>query len=333
MEADASQPDATSDQVRPYSRTRTAVGTGIAVAIMVVLVARLIAGWDEIEPHLSDVRVGPLLGAFALFVLGETLIAIAWLSNLRSLGAMPRRTAGIATVFVSNLGRLVPLPGAPQLARVGLASHAGATTDVAAASVLMEGLLGILAAVTVGAAALLDDAVVATVPGGRWWLVVWVVVAFVVVLGLANRLFDGVLGRFGKGPLPRMSPASAVAAFALYLAAWSSFGLALSAILAAFDLPSPGLLAAAGMFALSWFVGFVVVIVPGGLGVREGALAAMLAPSIGAEAAILVTLVARLIWWLGLGVLAAGGVGVLGTSILRPRRESPEPGTIEQEAG
>jgi len=63
MEADASQQDATSDQVRPYSTTRTAVGTGIAVAIMVVLVARLIAGWDEIEPHLSDVRVGPLLVA------------------------------------------------------------------------------------------------------------------------------------------------------------------------------------------------------------------------------------------------------------------------------
>ena len=115
-------------------------------------------------------------------MLGEALTAIAWLSNLRSLGATPRRTAGIATVFLSNLGRLVPIPRAAQLARVGLADHAGATTDVAAASVLMEGLLGILAAVTVGAVALLDDGVVATVPGGRWRLVVWVIVAFVVVL-------------------------------------------------------------------------------------------------------------------------------------------------------
>lgn len=321
------------DQRRPRSKAATVIGTGLALAIMSVLILRLAAGWEEIEPQLSEIRIGPLLVAIALFALGETVIAFAWLANLRSLGAKPKRMPGIATVFVSNLGRLVPLPGAPQLARVGMADAAGAQIDVAAAAVLMETLLGTLAAITIGSAALLDNAIASAVPGGRWWLLAWVALALFVVLGLANRLFDVVLARFGKGPLPNLKAKSAIVAFVLYLLAWSSFGLALSAILSALNLETPGLLTAAGMFALSWFVGFVVLIVPGGLGIREGVLAAMLAPSIGTEAAILVTLLARLIWWVTVGLLAAGGVGVLGTSILRARDESSPQGRIDSEAG
>ncbi len=309
------------DQTRPRTRTRNLVGAGLALVIMLVLVLRLAGGWHQIEPQLSNFRIGPIIAAVGLFVFGEAVIAVTWLLNLESLGTVPRRMRGIATVFVSNLGRLVPIPGAPLLARVGLADHAGAPRDAASATVLMEGLLGTLAAFSLGMAALLDNTTASVVPGGRWWFLVWMAFALLVVLGLANRMFDGVLKRLGKGPLPRMTAPRALGAFVLYLIAWLAFGLALSAILTALALDSPGWLTTAGMFALSWFVGFVVVIVPGGLGIREGSLAAMLAPAVGTEAAILVTLVSRLLWWLTLVLLAATGASVLGRSILRPRRE------------
>ena len=309
------------DRAQPRTRTWNLVGAGLALVIMLVLILRLAVGWHEIEPQLSNFRIGPIIAAVGLFAFGEAVIAVTWLLNLESLGTVPRRMRGIATVFVSNLGRLVPIPGAPLLARVGLADHAGAPRDAASATVLMEGLLGTLAAFSLGMAALLDNTTASAVPGGRWWFVVWMAFALLVVLGLANRVFDGVLKRLGKGPLPQMTALSALRAFVLYLIAWLAFGLALSAILTALSLDSPGWLTTAGMFSLSWFVGFVVVIVPGGLGIREGVLAAMLAPAIGTEAAILVTLVSRLLWWLTLALLAAGGVSVLGRSILRPRRE------------
>lgn len=313
------------DHAQPRTRTRNLIGAGLALVIMVVLILRMAGGWREIEPQLSDIRIGPLIAAVGLFAFGEAVIAVTWLSNLTSLGTVPRRLRGIATVFVSNLGRLTPIPGAPLLARVGLADHAGAPRDAASAAVLMEGLLGTLAAFSLGMAALLDNATAEVVPGGRWWFLVWMAFALLVVLGLANRVFDDVLRRLGKGPLPQVTALSALRAFALYLMAWLAFGLALTAILAALSLDSPGWLTTAGMFSLSWFVGFIVVVVPGGLGIREGVLAAMLAPTVGTEAAILVTLVSRLLWWLTLALLAAGGVSVLGTSILRRRPEQPPP--------
>lgn len=309
------------DQAQPRTKTRNLVGAGLALVIMLVLVLRLAGGWQQIEPQLANFRIGPIIAAVGLFVFGEAVIAVTWLLNLRSLGTVPRRMRGIATVFVSNLGRLVPIPGAPLLARVGLADHAGAPRDAASATVLMEGLLGTLAAFTLGMAALFDNSVASVVPGGRWWFLVWMAFALLVVLGLANRVFDGVLKRLGKGPLPQMTALNALGAFVLYLIAWLAFGLALSAILSGLSLDSPGWLTTAGMFSLSWFVGFVVVIVPGGLGIREGVLAAMLAPTVGTEAAILVTLVSRLLWWLTVALLAAAGASVLGRSILRPRRE------------
>jgi hypothetical protein len=58
-------------------------------------------------------------------------------------------------------------------------------------------------------------------------------------------------------------------------------------------------LEAAGIFALAWCVGFVIVIAPAGLGVREAALAALLLPYLPLGQALGAALAARLWWTLG----------------------------------
>ena len=48
--------------------------------------------------------------------------------------------------------------------------------------------------------------------------------------------------------------------------------------------------------ALATVAGFLVAVLPGGLGVREGVLMSVLAPAIGSEQAVIASLVLRLVW-------------------------------------
>ena len=59
----------------------------------------------------------------------------------------------------------------------------------------------------------------------------------------------------------------------------------------------------ASAFALSWILGFLTFITPGGLGVREGSLTLLLQPDIPLYAAAALALLSR-IWWVGGEILA-----------------------------
>jgi uncharacterized membrane protein YbhN (UPF0104 family) len=66
---------------------------------------------------------------------------------------------------------------------------------------------------------------------------------------------------------------------------------------------------AAAIFAAAWCVGFVVILVPAGFGVRESALTFMLAGTLPLSDAINIALLARVWWviaegfWIFLGLL------------------------------
>ena len=48
--------------------------------------------------------------------------------------------------------------------------------------------------------------------------------------------------------------------------------------------------------ALATVTGFLVAVLPGGLGVREGVLMSVLTPAIGSEQAVIASLLLRLVW-------------------------------------
>ncbi len=64
-------------------------------------------------------------------------------------------------------------------------------------------------------------------------------------------------------------------------------------------------LQAASLFALSWSIGFVVVIAPAGFGVRESALVLLLAPFLPPAVAASLALLSRL-WWMAVEALLIG---------------------------
>lgn len=71
-------------------------------------------------------------------------------------------------------------------------------------------------------------------------------------------------------------------------------------------------------FVVAWIVGYVVVAAPGGIGVREGVLAALFAPH--GTVLIAVSLIQRI-----LGAVSDLGLAVVGAIVLRRARELHEP--------
>lgn len=79
------------------------------------------------------------------------------------------------------------------------------------------------------------------------------------------------------------------------LVAWIGTGLGFLVLLNGLSgEPSPGLMWAIATYSVGYLVGFVVPFLPGGLGAREGALVAVLAPRYGVGAATGISLITRL---------------------------------------
>lgn len=105
----------------------------------------------------------------------------------------------------------------------------------------------------------------------------------------------------GENPITTFSIAWAPASLLTSLMFWLMVGVGFHylAISVAPQLRQLTWLQAASIFALAWCAGFVVVVAPAGLGVREAALSSLLAAYIPLSEALSVALLARLWWTLG----------------------------------
>ncbi len=84
---------------------------------------------------------------------------------------------------------------------------------------------------------------------------------------------------------------------------WILLGLSQLAVMRSFDPAGTDAPVVVGLVpvviasvALATVAGFVVAVLPGGLGVREGVLMSALAPAIGSDQAVIASLLLRLVW-------------------------------------
>ena len=118
-------------------------------------------------------------------------------------------------------------------------------------------------------------------------------------------LLNPVLGKMGMQKISKSLGRKRVAFLLAYLTAiWSVFGFGFFIFLNAFydiSLWDAGVMT--GIFTFSFVAGFVVLITPGGLGVREGVMSLLLSAYMPLPLAIAVSLFSRL-WFMAAEVLA-----------------------------
>ena len=280
------------------ARTLNALRIGLLVVIVAACVIALWANWQEVSGQLRKLSVPVVLGAFVLVALAPVLTLMGWRVLLEDLGTHLALPPASSVFLVGQLGKY--LPGS--VWTVVAQAEMGAKLAVPRRRMAVVGILSIGLAVLTGC--LLGIPAVQPLLASRgdafsWW---WVAIA--VALGcvlLWPRLLNAVIARglrlLRREPLEHDLSGRAVAlASAWFVAAWVSTGMG-TFVLArsvAPDAPlGPLLVTCVGGFALASAAGMFSILVPAGVGVRDGVLALLLVTLMPLPAAAAVVVVAR----------------------------------------
>ena len=286
MSAGTANPTSSSRRAKVGS---SVMGLVLATAAVVFVTRSLVRDRAQIGDALADASLWWVAAGVALAVAGMTAIAVPWRHAIRLLGAdMPNREI-VSRYFVGEIGKYVPGGVWPILGRGELARRWGVGRAPAYGSVLLSLLALYLAAMLVVVAGL-----PALVSGGDGSGPVGVLLLLPVglaalhprAISVATGLVERVSGRSIAIEVP--SWRSSVGLVARYVPSWLAIGGATWAVARALD-PSAGVLEVGTAAVLSWLVGFVLVPVPGGVGVREAAFVAAagsLDPGIAAAVAV-----------------------------------------------
>jgi hypothetical protein len=285
------------------------IAKAIVVAVVLVSIGCALASYRRpLEGRLEQIHVRWIAIAIGLSVLYRVLNAYGWVLVLRALGRPMRPVAGTRLWLVTETLRWLPGGVWGMFSRAARAKAAGVPAMVASLSVPLELLLsiaawGITACVGLGLSGT-TRAWLSRLPA--FWLalcgmalVLTVAAAFALAqwrpsAAIAKKMHGLVGGlRLLKESRPKGAWLAVTVAF--YTALCFLNGTAFLAVLRATCDSPPSLLATAGINAAGWLVGFFAFFAPTGLGVREGALSAMLAPLMPVDAAIVGALLWRLI--------------------------------------
>jgi hypothetical protein len=277
------------DRRRRASQVSAVVGGVVALLAVVFVVRTLRRDWDDISAALDEAQRGWLVAAALPAAAGMVAIAVPWRRALRVVGAEVPLPQVVARYFVGEIGKYVPGGVWPLLGRGELATRAGVRRSAAYSSVALSLATLYLAAATVvvvGLPSLLGDgegigaaAVVVLLPIG-------LVVLHPRVLGRLLALVERLTNRTVDVAIP--SWGETIRLVLCYVPAWLFIGTATWVVARGLDPSAPlGPIVVAAV--LSWLVGFVLVPVPGGVGVREAAFVAAagsLDPGIAAATAV-----------------------------------------------
>ncbi|MBU6366261.1 MAG: flippase-like domain-containing protein, partial [Gemmatimonadetes bacterium] len=221
------------------------------------------------------------IGASTLFVLGtHAMLVQAWRLLLEGWGGRLSYGAAVQVWTIANLGRWIPGKVWSVGALGVLAERAGVNAIAAYGAALLGTALNLGAGCAV---AMLLGAQALRAINPIWGRMVWIgLVAFLVAVAVLPRLLPVLLGRFARRRGVPMGARQLRAArlwsvVAVHFLSWVGYGVA-------FWLFTRGVapaisgnpIAFIAVYAASYLAGYLVLIAPGGVGVREGTLAALL---------------------------------------------------------
>jgi len=293
-----------------YKPLWTGLQVFFAGSVLFFLLRAIITRWSQVTAVPWRFRLVPLAGSVILQVLAAVLWATVWRHMVVRSGCPIPWADGIRIYLVSNLAKYVPGSIWGYVGRVYLGRDQGLTAVGVGTSVVWE------VGITVVSSLLLTAL---TIPAHPWRIpstVLYLVVAAALVcfVSLLPPVFNR-WARLLKRWRPSHFPLFDWQDFWLYLV--SAFGTHILVGMAFFlfarsfvDIGWRFWWSFVGLWSFSATAGLVVVLVPYGLGVKEGLLTLFLQPFVATETATLISLASRL-WTIACEVLAVLVVVVL----------------------
>lgn len=279
--------------------------------LAVSVVYFVIAAWKyvgDLPPIAwSGSTVAALCWVTAIYALQFATAGLAWHLWLEAIGEPSRPTKAIALFTLSQFAKYVPGSIAQHIARVALGKRHGLSMQGMVVTLGLETAWMLVAAVAIAGLCFASSrpalvngnlvfsplriAVVAAiallVPSAAIW-----------VMGARRPAF---LDRwFGPNRIAHPRLRTLALCFLLYCLNFAICGWILNFIgRQIFGAHEDQWMVSTGVFAIAWLVGFVTLVSPGGIGVREAVLLAGLTPSYGAGTALGIAIVYRIVTSLG----------------------------------
>jgi uncharacterized membrane protein YbhN (UPF0104 family) len=292
----------------PTSRRRLKAGAQIGAGLLLfgIVLLAVSRDWRHVHATLSRISAWELVLSELLVLAGLGASVLVWQRSLRELGSSVRVADASKIYLIGQLGKYLPGSVWAFFAQMELARKAGAPRSRSFAASVVAVCINLVTGLAVG------TLVIPSVAHGEAWRYAALVALFVVVIaGLSppvlTRLVDLLMHLVKRPPLERaVSWNGMLVGSGWSLGSWIAYGLSLWILAVAVGAPAGKSLPLcfAGV-ALAMTAGFVIVVAPSGIGVREAVLVAALAPVLTSSAALAVALVLRLLFTLGDLVAAA----------------------------
>lgn len=280
-------------------RALTVIRVVVAIVTLAAVVYAVVDNWDDVSVHLRQISVPAIAIATAAAALGSWLTLLGWRIILADLGSPLHVAPASGVYFVGALGKYLPGSLWSVLVQADIASHLHIPRRRTAVTALLALGLSLLTGLLVGlpaASFLLRRS--GEVAG--WWLAAGIPLALVLLAPpLLNRLVALLLRLLRRPALEHdLSVRAVLLSVGTFVLVWVCFGvhtLVLAQAVAG-DEPHPQLTVAAMTgYALAVSLGMLTVILPAGLGAREGLLTLILSTAIPVPAAVAVAIVSRFI--------------------------------------
>jgi glycosyltransferase 2 family protein len=280
---------------------------GLLVLVVGLAVWGLASQWTNVRADLAKLAWYDVTGA--------ALAAIAGLG-----GMMP---AAIRVMFIGQLGKYVPGAVWAVAAQVELArDYQIPRRRSATASVVAMALTLVVGMIAAGVTLPLTSADAAR---HYWWVLALTPLAVACLWPpVIKYVLDRALKLARRAPLEKAVSFRGMAkALGWTVLGWLLFGVHAWLLISEFaGRDGRTFTLALGGYALAWAVGFLIIFIPGGIGAREVALIAVLAPVMSSASALVVALISRVV--MTVGDLFWAGTGL---AIGRFSRPAPRPDT------
>jgi glycosyltransferase 2 family protein len=275
------------------ARISSLLGFAIGIAGVTFVVNTLVSKWDEVSDAFSQVNAINLVLSLLLGLAAMTSIGWIWVTIIVARSHNVRHRNAMSWYFTGQLGKYVPGGIWPIVGRAELAVRNGIPRLDAYASTG-------LSLVTTYAAAIVTIAIGAAGTTGHR------LVAFLIAVGLITAyatfslpslraVIIRVTSRISSSASSLTDPKRLVRLTVLHIPAWILMSLSTSVTATAFG-AHIGIADMLFITTTSWFAGFVVVGVPGGIGVREAVFTSLAEGIIGTPLAISLALMSRVIF-------------------------------------
>jgi uncharacterized membrane protein YbhN (UPF0104 family) len=279
------------------SRLRSLAVVAILAVVFFFLGRSLLRNWRQIPFEQLEFNCRYLVLSAACVSAYFLCCALGWQRSLSVYGCKLKLVHSLEIIATSQLGKYVPGKVWFALSRMYLARLLGVPERVSLVSMILEtvfllmtgGMIAVLAAGTPW---------IESLPARVLLAILVVLVGFVVI---HPRVFGrGVcflMRRLKKESVEmKLTYGGMLTLLVVYCMCWLFSGLGFFLLVRSFfDLRAGDWFLFVGVFAAAWIVGFLSVVTPSGLGIREAVMTFLLSFSMPLSMAIVVSLVAR-VW-------------------------------------